>query len=70
MTFISFIDDYSKSTVISLLSQKNKVYDKLKDYIAMLKKLFGRLLKAIRPDNGGEISNERGEYLRARGIRH
>lgn len=66
-TFLTFIADHSRLTVIYLLSHKNYVYDKLKDYVAMLKTQFGRFPKTIRSDNGEEYTGkETEEYLRGK----
>ena len=57
--FMTMIDDYSRYTKVFLLNQKSEVMAKIKEYVSYVKTQFGKTLKKIRSDNGGEyISNE------------
>lgn len=38
--------------------QKAKVYEKLKEFIALVRNQFGRYPKVLRSDNGGEYTGE------------
>ncbi|GBM97221.1 Retrovirus-related Pol polyprotein from transposon TNT 1-94 [Araneus ventricosus] len=68
---ISSQDDYSRYSMIYLLSKKDEVLSKLKEYIAMTRNKFGRTLKVLRSDNGGEyIGKEIEDFLKEQGIVH
>ncbi|GBN19276.1 Copia protein [Araneus ventricosus] len=69
--FLTFVDDYSRYSMIYLLSKKDEVLSKLKEYIAMTRNKFGRTLKVLRSDNGGEyIGKEIEDFLKEQGIVH
>lgn len=66
---LTLIDDFSKFTVISLLSHKSEVEARIKDYIGLVNNKFGRKPKIFRSDRGGEyLGNEFKAYLRKEGI--
>ncbi|GBL75184.1 Retrovirus-related Pol polyprotein from transposon TNT 1-94 [Araneus ventricosus] len=68
---LTFVDDYSRYSMIYLLSKKDEVLSKLKEYIAMTRNKFGRTLKVLRSDNGGEyIGKEIEDFLKEQGIVH
>ncbi|GBM35607.1 Retrovirus-related Pol polyprotein from transposon TNT 1-94 [Araneus ventricosus] len=68
---ISSQDDYSRYSMIYLLSKKDEVLSKLKEYVAMTRNKFGRTLKVLRSDNGGEyIGKEIEDFLKEQGIVH
>ncbi|GBN06736.1 Retrovirus-related Pol polyprotein from transposon TNT 1-94 [Araneus ventricosus] len=68
---ISSQDDYSRYSMIYFLSKKGEVLSKLKEYIAMTRNKFGRTLKVLRSDNGGEyIGKEIEDFLKEQGIVH
>lgn len=68
---LTFIDDYSRYTVVKLLKQKNEVTRTVKDYINSMKTYFEHEIKVIRTDNGREyINRELRDFLRERGIKH
>lgn len=54
MYFITFKDDYSRFTMIYLLSHKGETLAKLQEFIAILKYEFSKQIKASRSDNAGE----------------
>ncbi|GBN50530.1 Retrovirus-related Pol polyprotein from transposon TNT 1-94 [Araneus ventricosus] len=69
--FLTFVDDYSRYSMIYLLSKKDEALSKLKEYIAMTRNKFGRTLKVFRSDNGGEyIGKEIEDFLKEQGIVH
>lgn len=51
---LTFIDDYSRYTVVYFLKAKSEVMDKFKLYKTFAENQFGRSLQCIRTDNGGE----------------
>lgn len=68
---LTFIDDYSRYTVIKLLKRKNEVMDAVKDYINCMKTYFERDIKILRTDNGREyINRELQSFLKERSIKH
>ncbi|GBN77588.1 Retrovirus-related Pol polyprotein from transposon TNT 1-94 [Araneus ventricosus] len=68
---LTFVDYYSRYSMIYLLSKKDEVLSKLKEYIAMTRNKFGRTLKVLRSDNGGEYSGKEIEdFLKEQGIVH
>jgi transposase InsO family protein len=69
--FLTFVDDFSRFTMIYLLSKKSEVFPKFKEYIAVTHNKFGRKIKTLRSDNGGEYVNEKIEqFLKDQGIHH
>lgn len=66
---LTFIDDKSRYTTIFLLKEKSEVLNKFKEFLAFGKTKFGRTIKCLRSDRGGEyLSNEFLEYLAREGI--
>lgn len=66
---LTFIDDFSRYTVIYLLREKSEVEDKVKEYIEMAKTKFSKTPKVIRSDRGREyVNKEVIEYLKTQGI--
>ncbi|KRY24863.1 Retrovirus-related Pol polyprotein from transposon TNT 1-94, partial [Trichinella britovi] len=49
---MTFIDDYSRFTVVYLLKTKDEAVDRIKDYVATLHTKFGRNPVTLRTDNG------------------
>lgn len=69
--FITFIDDFSRYTVIYLLNKKSEAVEKLDQYIKMVKIKFGKIPKVIRSDRGGEYTGgEFRNYLLKNGIQY
>ena len=56
--FLTFVDDYSRYTVVYLLHTKDEVASKLQEYINLVRNKFGRTLKALRSDNGTEYTGQ------------
>lgn len=66
---LTFIDDYSRYTVVYLLSNKSEVEEKVQQYVSLVENVFGRKPKKIRSDRGGEyISNKYVNNLEKQGI--
>lgn len=66
---LTLIDDFSRFTVISLLSHKSEVESRIKEYISLVNNKFGGKPKIFRSDRGGEyLSNQFKAYLRNEGI--
>lgn len=54
---LTFIDDFSRFTTIYLLKEKSEAFQKFKDFHELVQNEFGRRIKAIRTDRGGEYLN-------------
>lgn len=68
--FISFIDDYSRKTWVSLLAEKSAALESFKKFKALVEKESGCLIKCLRTDRGGEFtSKEFEEYCSSNGIK-
>lgn len=62
---LTFIDDFSRYTVVYLLKEKSEVLAKTKEYVNTCKTSFNAKPKCIRTDNGGEYVNRTfDEYMR------
>ncbi len=69
--FVTFINDYSRTYTVYFLRQKSEVFDKFKEFEAMVTNDVGDKIGILRSDNGGEyISGEFDSYLKSKGIRH
>jgi len=69
--FLTFLDDFSESSVVRLLSSKSDVADMVIEVLTLLENQTGKSVKAIRSDNGSEFVNATlSAFLRARGILH
>lgn len=67
--YVSFIDDWSRFTIIYTVRSKNQVLECFRLYEAMVTAKFGRKISRIRSDNGGEYRNEEFEqFCRQKGI--
>lgn len=60
---VTFIDDYSRFTVICLLRYKSEVEIKLTEFVEFVKTKFDRKPKVIRSDRGGEYIGKDVENL-------
>lgn len=68
---LTFIDDFSRYTVVYFLKNKHEVVDHLRSYAELVKTQFGKSIKSIRSDRGGEyMGKESCAFLRNRGIIH
>lgn len=67
--FVSFIDDYSHFGIIYLMSSKDEVIDRFREYEALVTAHFGTRIARLRTDNGGEyVSEAMREFCRKKGI--
>ena len=69
--FLSFIDDKTRYVWVYFIHTKDQVFQKFREWKAMVEKSTGKALKAIRTDNGGEFTSREFEaYLKTEGVRH
>ena len=69
--YVSFIDDYSRESVIYLMSSKDQVFTKYKLYEAMMSRQRDVCIKTLFTDRGGKYtSKEFEEYLAKKGTKH
>jgi len=55
MYYVSFIDDFSRNTWIFFLMKKSEVFDRFKEFKALVENQIEKNIKVLRMDNGGEI---------------
>ena len=67
---VSFIDDFSMNTWIYFLSKKSKVFDRLRDFKALVENQIEKKIKVIRTYNGGEFCKKELEELYKKFGRH
>jgi transposase InsO family protein len=66
--YISFMDDYSRESVIYLMKNKSEAFEKYKLYEAMMKTQWNVKIKSLVSDQGGEYtSHEFKDYLDKQG---
>ena len=58
--YVSFIDDFSRNTWIYFLRKKSEVFDKFKEFKALVENQTEKKIKALRTDNGGEFCKKCG----------
>jgi len=64
--FLSFIDDKTRYVWVYPLQTKDEVYEKFREWKAMVELATRKRLKVIRTDNGGEYTSREFEtYLKA-----
>ena len=67
--YVSFIDDFSRNTWIYFLRNKYEVFDKFKEFKALVENQAEKKIKVLRTDNGGEFcGNEFEEFYKKCGI--
>ena len=54
--YITFVDDYSCKTWIYFLKGKDEVFNKFKEYKALVENLSEKKIKILQSDNGGEFT--------------
>jgi hypothetical protein len=67
--YVSFIDDFSRNTWIYFLRKKSEVFDKFKEFKALVENQTEKKIKVLRTNNGGEFcGNEFKEFYKKCGI--
>jgi hypothetical protein len=56
--YVSFIDDFSRNTWIYFLRKKSEVFDRFKEFKALVENQTEKKIKVLRTDNGGEFLQE------------
>ena len=56
--YITFIVDYSRKTWIYFLKAKSEVFEKFKEFKALIENLSDKKIKTLRSDNGGEYTSK------------
>jgi hypothetical protein len=65
MYYVSFIDDFSRKTWIYFLRKKYEVFDRFKEFKALVENQTEKRIKVLRTDNGGEFcGNEFEEFCK------
>ena len=68
--YASFIDDYSCKTWIYFLKKKDEVFERFKEFKALVENLSENRINILRSCNGGEFtSSEFNEYYKEDGIK-
>jgi len=69
--FATYLDDFSRVSVVQPIDRKSDVYTTTLDVLAKLERLSGQRVRAVRTDGGGEyLSNALEDYFRKQGITH
>ena len=55
MYYVSFIDDLSRNTWIYFLKKKFEVFDRFKEFKALVENQTEKKIKVLRKNNGGEF---------------
>ena len=67
--YVSFIDEFSRNTWIYFLKKKSEVFDRFKEFKALVENQTEKKIKVLRTDNGGEFcSKEFEEFCKKCGI--
>ena len=61
--YVSFIDDFSRNTWIYFLKKKSKVFDRFKEFKALVENQTKKKIQVLRTDNGGEFFSKEFEEL-------
>jgi hypothetical protein len=56
MYYLSFINDFMRNTWIYFLKNKYEVFDKFKEFKALVENQTEKRIKVLRKDNGGEFN--------------
>ena len=69
--FVTFLNDHTRHIWVYILKHKGEVFEKFKEWKALVEKSSEKKVKALRCDNGGEYtSTEFATYLSKEGIKH
>ncbi|KAH9670747.1 hypothetical protein KPL70_017094 [Citrus sinensis] len=67
--FLSFIDDYSRMVWVYVLKGKDEVFERFKQWKALVETQSGRKIKRLRTDNGLEFCNKQfDDFCKLNGI--
>ena len=61
--YVSFIDEFSRNTWIYFLRKKFEVFDRFKEFNALVENHTKKKIKVMRTDNGGEFYKKTFEEL-------
>jgi transposase InsO family protein len=65
--YVSFIDEFSRNTWIYFLGNKYEVFDRFKEFKALVENQIEKIIKVLRIDNGREFyGNEFEEFCKKR----
>jgi transposase InsO family protein len=68
--YFSFIDDFSRKTLIYFLKDKSEVFTKFKEFKVLVENLSEKKIKILGSDNGGEFAlDEFKEFYKEVGIK-
>ena len=68
--YVIFVDEFSRKCWIFFMQKQDQTFSKFCEFRALVEKVSGKQVKALRSDNGGEyISNEFKDFCRKEGIR-
>eukprot|EP00253_Pinus_taeda_P036710 PITA_36710 len=56
--YVSFIDDFSRNTWIYFLKKKSEVFDRFKEFKALVENQTEKKIKVLRTDTGGEFCSK------------
>ena len=56
--YVTFIDDYSRYTWIYFLKNKSEVFEKFKEFKALIENHSERRIKTLRSNKGGEYTSK------------
>ena len=56
--FVTFIDNHSRKTSIYFFKTKDEVFDRFREFKALVENMTGRKIKVLCSDNGGEYTDK------------
>jgi hypothetical protein len=63
--YASFIDDFLRNNWIYFLKKKYEVFDRFKEFKALVENQIEKIIKVLRTDNGGQFcENEFEEFCK------
>ena len=69
--FVTFVDDHTRHVWVYILKHKGEVFQRFREWKALVEKSSGRKIKTLRTDNGGEYTSAEFDlYLTKEGIKH
>ncbi len=57
--FLTFIDDFSRKTHVYFSKAKGEVFEKFKQYKALMENEIGHKIKVLRPNNEGKFVSKK-----------